>query len=83
MKKLSEIPWDIPENKWIEHKYNVESGVSGITRQKIAIQSQNVLSCIKFLIEHPGFQHNQTYEPCHVYNQNGNRVYNKMHTGDW
>ena len=30
MEKLSEIPWGIPENKWIEHKYNVESGVSGI-----------------------------------------------------
>ena len=32
---------------------------------------------------HPGFQHNQTYEPCRVYNQNEDRVYNEMHTGDW
>ena len=71
IEKLSEIPWDIPENKWIEHKYNVESGVSEITGQEIAIQSRNVLSYIKFLMGHPGFQHNQTYEPCRVYNQNG------------
>ena len=83
MEKLSEIPWGIPEDKWIEHKYNVESGVSGIAGQEIAIQSRNVLSCIKFLMGHPGFQHNQTYEPCRVYNQNGDRVYNEMHTGDW
>ena len=82
MEKLSEIPWGIPEDKWIEHKYNVESGVSGIAGQEIAIQSQNVLSCIEFLMGHPGFQHNQIYEPCCIYNQNGDRVYNKMHTGD-
>ena len=71
MEKLSEIPWGIPEDKWIEHKYNVESGVSGIAGQEIAIQLQNVLSCIEFLMEHPRLQHNQTYEPCRVYNQNG------------
>ena len=58
MEKLSEIPWGIPEDKWIEHKYNVESDISGIAGQEIAIQSQNVLSCIKFLMGHPGFQHN-------------------------
>ena len=68
MKKLSEIPWGIPKHKLIEHKYNVKSDVSGIVRQEIAIQSQNVLSCIEFLMGHPGFQHNQTYEPYCVYN---------------
>ena len=55
MKKLSEIPWGIPENKWIEHKYNVESNISAIAGQKIPIQLQNVLSCIEFLMGHPGF----------------------------
>ena len=39
IEKLSKIPWGIPENKWIKHKYNGESGVSGIARQEIAIQS--------------------------------------------
>lgn len=38
MKKLLEISWGIPENKWIEHKFDVESGVSGIAGQEIAIQ---------------------------------------------
>ena len=83
MEKLSEIPWGIPEDKWIEQKYNVKSSVSGIVGQEITIQSQNVLSCIKFLMGHPSFQHNQTYEPCRVYNQNEDRVYNEMHTGNW
>ncbi len=31
---------------------------------------------------HPDLQYKQIYEPCHVYNQNEYRVYNKMHTGD-
>ena len=70
MKKLLKISWGIPENKWIEHKYNVKSDVTEIARQKIEIQLQNVLSCNKFLIGHPGFQHNKTYELCCVYNQN-------------
>lgn len=30
IEKLLKIPWGIPENKWIEHKFDVESGVSGI-----------------------------------------------------
>ena len=83
IEKLSEIPWGIPEDKWIEHKYNIKSGVSEIAGQKIVIQLQNVLSCVKFLMGYLSFQHNQTYEPCCIYNQNEDQVYNKMHTGDW
>ena len=83
MEKLLEIPWGIPKDKWIEHKYNVESGVSEIAGQEITIQSRNVLICIEFLMEHLGFQNNQTYEPYCVYNQNEDRVYNEMHTRDW
>ena len=37
IEKLSEISWGISENKWIEHKYNIENGVSGIVEQEIAI----------------------------------------------
>ncbi len=31
---------------------------------------------------HPGFQYNQIYEPCHIYNQNKHQVYNEMLTRD-
>ena len=55
MEKLSEIPLGIPEDKWIEYKYNIKSGVSGIMKQEIVIQLQNVLSCIEFLIGDTGF----------------------------
>ena len=37
IEKLLEIPWRILEDKWIEHKYNIKSGVCGIARQEIAI----------------------------------------------
>ena len=83
MKKLSEISWGIPKNKRVENKFNIESSVSGIARQEIAIQSQNGLSCIKFLMGYLDFQYNQTYEPYRVYNQNEDRVYNEMHTRNW
>ncbi len=83
MKKLSEIPWGIPDDKQIEYRFDVESGVSRIAEQEIAIQLQNVINCVEFLMGHLGFQYNQIYEPCHIYNQNEYRVYNKMHTRDW
>ena len=38
MEKLLEIPWDIPKDKWINDKYNIESADFGIAEQKIAIQ---------------------------------------------
>ena len=67
----------------MEHKYNIKSGVFGITGQEISIQLQNVLNCIKFLVEYPSFQHKQTYELYFVYNQNKDQVYNEMYTRDW
>lgn len=30
MQKLLEIPYGISEDEWIEHKFDVESGISGI-----------------------------------------------------
>ena len=38
MKKLSEIPCSIPDDKWIKYRFDIESGVSGISGQEIAIQ---------------------------------------------
>ncbi len=32
---------------------------------------------------HPGFLHNQTYEPSRVFNKNEYQVYHEMHTGKW
>lgn len=55
IEKLLEIAQGISENKQIEYKFEVESGVSGISRQEIAIQSQNIVSCIEFVISHPSF----------------------------
>ncbi len=66
--KLLEIPWSIPNDKWIEHRFDVESSNSGITGQEIAIQLQNVINCVEFLMGQPGFQYNQIYEPCYIYN---------------
>ncbi len=42
-----------------------------------------MMNCVEFLMGHPGFQYNQIYKPCHIYNQNRHRVYNEMYTEDW
>ena len=47
-----------------------------MVRQKIAIHLQNVGGWLKFLIKHPDFWHNQTFEPSCVYNKNEEQVYN-------
>ena len=83
MEKLSEIPWGIPNNEWIKHKFELQSGMAGMARQEIAIHLRNVVGCLEFLMRHPGFRHNQTFEPSRVYNENEERVYNEMHTGEW
>ena len=61
MEKLLEILWGTQEDKWIEHKFNVGSDISEIVGQEIVIQSQNMLTYIKFLMRYLGFQYNQTY----------------------
>ncbi len=55
MEKLSEIPWGIPDDEWIEHRFDVENSISGIIGQEIAIQSQNMINCVEFLMSHLGF----------------------------
>ncbi len=83
MKKLFDIPWGIPNDEWIDHKFEVQSGVGGMARREISIHSQNVIRCLEFLMGHPGFWHNQTYEPSRVFNENEYQVYNEMHTNEW
>ncbi len=55
MEKLLEIPYSILDDKWIENRFDVESGVFGILGQEIAIQLQNMINCVKFLMSYPGF----------------------------
>ena len=83
IEKLSEIPWSILNNEWIEHKFEFQSGVAEMAKREIAIHSQNVVGCLKFLMRYPGFRHNQIFELSRVYNENEERVYNEMHTGKW
>ena len=57
-----------------------------LTYLKVAllqIHLRNMVGCLEFLMRHPGFQHNQTFELFRVYNENEERVYNEMHTGEW
>ncbi len=70
MEKLSEIIWGISNDKWIEHKFEHQSGMARMVRQEIAIHSRNVVDFLKFLMFYPGFGYNQTYEPSHIYNKN-------------
>ncbi len=70
MEKLSEIPWDIPNDKWIEHKFEHYSSLAQMTKQKIAINLQNMISYLEFLMRHLSFWHNQIYKPSHIYNEN-------------
>ncbi len=70
MEKLLKMPCGIPDIKWIEHRFDVESSVSEIVGQEIVIQLQNVINCVEFLMGYPGFQYNQIYKPCYIYNQN-------------
>lgn len=37
MEKLSEILWNISDDKWIEHRFDVESDVTDIAEQEITI----------------------------------------------
>ena len=63
MEKLSDILWGIPNDKWIDHKFELQNGIGEMAGQEILIHSQNVIGYFEFLIGHPGFWHYQTYEP--------------------
>ncbi len=56
--------------------------MGGMARREISIHSQNMIECLEFLMGHPGFRNNQTYEPSRVLNENEHRVYNEIYTGE-
>lgn len=70
IEKLSTIPWKIPDNKWTEHKFELESSIDKIAKQNLSIQSHNMIDYLRFFLGHPGFWENQTYQLSHIYNQN-------------
>ena len=37
IKKLSEIPWGIPNDKWIKHKFEHQNGIARMAGQEITI----------------------------------------------
>ena len=41
-----------------------------------------MIDCLRCFIGHPGFCKNLTYQPSCIYNQNDNRIYNKIYTGN-
>ncbi len=60
IEKLSVIPWGIPNDELINHKFKVQSGVGGIAGREILIYLRNVIGCLEFLMGHPGFRNNKT-----------------------
>lgn len=84
MKKLLKIPWGNLNNKSIEQRFDIKSGISEIISQEIAIQLENIIYYMEFFIGYQGFLYNQIYKAYYVYNQNDYRVYNKMHiSNEW
>ncbi len=53
-----------------EHKFEYQCCVAQMAGQEIAIYLGNVAGCLEFLMGHPGFWQNQTYELSRIYNGN-------------
>ena len=58
MEKLSDIPWGIPNDKSIGHKFEHESSVVGIAEWEISIHLQSVIMCLELFMVHPDLWHN-------------------------
>ena len=82
MKKLSDISWDIPNDKLINHKFEFQSGESGIVGQKNSIHLQNVIGSLQFLIDYLRYWQHQNYKPSCIYNANKHWVHHEMHIGE-
>ncbi len=55
MEKLSAITWEISDDKWTEHKFELESGVDKIVVQSLTIQYYNVIDSLRYFIKYAGF----------------------------
>ncbi len=54
-----------------------------MAEQEISIHLQNLIGCLKLLMDLPDFWNNLSYKLFRVYNENEHQIYNKMHTGEW
>ena len=73
----------MPNNKWINYKFELQRDVSEMAGQEISIHSQNVIGCLDFLIGYLSFYHNQTHKPSCVFNKNEHQIDNEIYTGEW
>ena len=70
-------------HSWIRHKFEPQSNMAEMAKQKITIYLQNVMKYLKFLMRYPSFWHNKNFKPFCIYNENKKQVYNKIYTNKW
>ena len=78
--QLDRIPTGVCDNNWRELRLTVEIEVKRQEPSTVKLWYSNVVSSIKFLLEHPPFALDLVYGPIRQYNDKNKRVYTEMHT---
>ena len=72
--------WELLENiefgfgPWSWTSFEIESGT---------LWTRNILQCIQLLLGHLPFADHTVYGPSRLFDSNGGRIYNEIHTGNW
>jgi hypothetical protein len=82
--KLLETTNGLPlDDQWFSGVATIEREIIGLPAREYQFYYQDVENVIRFLLGHIPFKENLVYSPMHVLNENEDRVYTEMHTGDW
>jgi hypothetical protein len=72
--------WELLEN--IEFGFGPRSWTS-FEIESGTLWTRNILHCIQLLLGHLPFADHTVYGPSRLFDSNGGRIYNEIHTGNW
>lgn len=85
-KKLDNMVYELGMHTWKTGKVSFNRSDTGNRISTTAYTSfyyRNPVTCIEFLLRQSAYKEHMTYAPVREYNDENERVYSELHTGDW
>lgn len=85
-KKIDNMSYELGMQTWKTGKVSFNRSDGGNRFSDAPFTSfyyRNPVTCIEFLLRQSAFKEHMTYAPVREYNDENERVYSELHTGDW
>ena len=82
-KKIDNMTYDLGMHTWKSGRVSFDRSNQNAGNQLTQFYYRDPVPCIEFLLRQTAYKEHMTYAPVKEYNEQNERVYLELHTGDW